>query len=176
MDYKNHLKTGAIAGILVISSLYRDVSIGLSEIIIYSTGIALGSALPDIDHPGSFLARKLNIFGKLISKIFSHRGFTHSIIFIISLILIKNIGKTFFDYPDSQLFEYGFLGIIVGSSMHIFMDLFVGNGTKLFFPLYNKKVYIAKMKSGTKIEGIFIKLVLIVLAVVLLYYHDKLII
>ncbi|MDO5707603.1 MAG: metal-dependent hydrolase [Andreesenia angusta] len=176
MDYKNHLKTGAIAGVLVIFSLYRDISIDPAEIVIYSAGIVIGSALPDIDHPGSLLARKLNIFGKLISKIFSHRGFTHSLLFIIILIIIKNIFKNYFDYPDSQLFEFGFLGIIVGSSMHIFMDLFVGNGTKLLFPIYKKKIYISKIKSGTKLEAFFIKLVLIVLCILLLYYNDKIII
>lgn len=174
MDYKNHLKTGVMAGVVLMSNIYSKNNIQPDELVMYSAGIVIGSALPDIDHPRSYMAKKLSAFGWIVSRIFSHRGFTHSILFVLILTLIRELSGIAFNGNAISLFDYTMLGMIVGVSTHIFMDLFVGNGVKLFYPI-NKKISVTKLKAGSKLEDIFLKLILIVFCISLFYYNDWLV-
>lgn len=173
MDYKNHLKTGTMIGILFISSIENILNISPAELVVYSAGIVLGSALPDMDHPNSYIAKKLSFLGKIISRVFSHRGFTHSIFFIISLEFIRRYSLHFFKEENRMLFSYFMIGTIVASATHIFMDIFVGNGVKLFFPFIDKKIYISKIKAGTTKEKIFMKFIVIFFIIFLIYSESK---
>ncbi len=172
MDYKNHLKTGVMTGVIFITSIYTHRSIEPQDIVMYSAGIVVGSALPDIDHSRSYIAKKLNFVGWIVSRMFSHRGFTHSILFIFLLNIIREVFKGIISSEYSSLFNYTMLGITVSAATHIFMDLFVGNGVKLFFPI-DKKISISKMKAGSAFENVFIKAVLIVFCLAILFYHGK---
>lgn len=169
MDYKNHLKTGAMTGILLMSAAYSDIKVEPAELVLYSAGIVVGSALPDIDHPNSYIAKKLSFLGAIISRVFSHRGFTHSVFFLALLEFIRRYGQQFFEGDSIGLFSYGMIGVIAASATHIFMDMFIGNGVKLFFPVIDKKIYISKIKSGSGAESIFIKVLTAVFCVALLY-------
>lgn len=53
-------------------------------------GSALGSLLPDIDHEGSTISKKLKVVAKVTSKTTSHRGITHTLLgwLVYSLITI----------------------------------------------------------------------------------------
>lgn len=57
-------------------------------------GSALGSLLPDIDHEGSTISKKLKVVSKIASKTTEHRGITHTLLgwFIYSLIVIGIAG------------------------------------------------------------------------------------
>ena len=43
----------------------------------------LGALLPDIDHPGSVVGRRLWFFSIPVSLLFGHRGITHSLIAVV---------------------------------------------------------------------------------------------
>lgn len=174
MDYKNHLKTGVMTGIIFLTGIYVKNTIEPQDIVMYSAGIAVGSALPDIDHPRSYIAKKLNFFGWIVSRVFSHRGFTHSILFIAALNFIRLILRELIDPSYQSMFDYTMLGLTVGAATHIFMDLFVGNGVKLLFPI-NKRVSISKMKAGSSFEAIFLKAVLVAFCLIILYSYGKII-
>lgn len=42
------------------------------------TGAALGSLIPDLDHQGSALSKKVKPLGMVVSSVCEHRGFTHT--------------------------------------------------------------------------------------------------
>lgn len=46
---------------------------------------SLGSLLPDIDHPGSVVGRRLWLVSMPVSMIFGHRGITHSLIAVVAM-------------------------------------------------------------------------------------------
>lgn len=74
--------------------------------------LMVGSLLPDIDHGGSTISKNI----PLIHKIFTHRGFTHSLLFIyiIGTLISPWLG----------------MGILV----HILLDMFTSQGVHLFSP------------------------------------------
>lgn len=57
-------------------------------------GSTLGSLLPDIDHEGSTISKKLKVIAKIASKTTEHRGITHTLLswFIYSLITLGAVG------------------------------------------------------------------------------------
>lgn len=115
-------------------------------------GLIVGSGLPDIDHHKSYVAKKLSFVGTIISKFFSHRGFTHSIPFLIMLYLTLSFSKPYINPTYSSFFEYFSFALIFSTFIHIFMDMFVGNGVNLFAPFFKKRFYFFKIKSGSKSE------------------------
>lgn len=85
----------------------------------------LGSIIPDIDHPRSFLGRRLWIFSKLIATL-GHRGPTHSLLGMIVTFLILN----FFDFTQSEI-----LAMMIGYSTHLLADAMTPQGIPLFYPV-----------------------------------------
>lgn len=45
----------------------------------------IGALLPDIDHPGSVVGRRLKLVSIPVSMIFGHRGITHSLIAVVAM-------------------------------------------------------------------------------------------
>ena len=79
MTWKTHLIGGAQAGVIVgfaANGTYAETALVVSAAL-------LGSVLPDIDQPGSKLARADSLVGTvsfIVSKFTKHRGFTHTIL------------------------------------------------------------------------------------------------
>ena len=49
----------------------------------------LGALIPDLDTKKSYISKKWPYLSKFISKRCKHRGFTHSLLFLIFLFIIK---------------------------------------------------------------------------------------
>lgn len=77
--------------------------------------VALGSVLPDIDHPGSMVGKNV----PLLPRLLRHRGVTHSLLFCVLASLVN-----------------GWLG--VGCLVHIVMDMMTRQGVELFWPMKKK--------------------------------------
>ena len=78
MTWKTHLIGGAQVGVILAAALGGDAT---NSAVVVSCSM-LGSVLPDIDHPGSKLARSdglVRLSSGLISKVTKHRGFTHTL-------------------------------------------------------------------------------------------------
>ncbi|AFA41007.1 putative inner membrane protein [Wigglesworthia glossinidia endosymbiont of Glossina morsitans morsitans (Yale colony)] len=87
--------------------------------------------LPDIDHPSSFLGKKLSWISVPISKTFGHRGFTHSLFACLCLyIMIFSIPfvRNFFPLDFS-------CALLVGYFSHILADFLTPLGVPIFWPL-----------------------------------------
>jgi len=90
--------------------------------------VLLGSLLPDIDEENSKISKWFWIIGKIVGKIFSHRGFIHSIFFF--LILGFLIAHFFGDY-----YAYA---ILLGYTAHLVGDAISVQGVKIFHPFQFK--------------------------------------
>lgn len=166
MDYRGHLKSGILLGIVVLDRMYNgsitDFSqLGLLNIGALTAGLALGSGLPDIDHHNSLLAQKLKPIGWIAGKCFSHRGFTHSAAFLFLLYLGLKFGEKHIWLDYISYYIYFSKGLMFGTAVHIAMDMFIGNGVKLLAPIYDGKIGILKIKSGSNGELAFHKFLLI---------------
>jgi len=110
MNYRIHALTGSLCGLLFIH--YFSLPLWYKGAVIYSL-VVIGSLLPDIDIPTSYLGRRLKPLSILINLIFSHRGFTHSLLFC------------FFVYLFSLIIGLEFYGVavVIGVFSHILIDL-----------------------------------------------------
>jgi inner membrane protein len=122
MIYKTHLATSIAVGAGIAKLVSFPFTIG------YFSGIALGSLLPDIDEPKSFLGKRLWFLSLFINKKFGHRGLTHSI-FAWSIITILLLLK-----PNNF-----FIGISLGYFLHLLGDYFSKSGVPIFLPINNKR-------------------------------------
>ena len=121
MLYKTHL----IFAILMALLLFNKFNIFLLVILI------LSSFIPDIDLQTSKIGKKFKILSFLTNKLFSHRGFFHSII-LPSLIYF------IFTYIFN-LQEIG-LVIFIGISSHLFLDMLTKEGITFFSPFIQKRI------------------------------------
>lgn len=126
--------------------------------------VILGSVFPDIDEPRSFIGRKLPIISHLVSLSFSHRGFTH---FLIFGILVAMCGVVVLFY--SQVLGLCVFAFAFGILMHQVGDMMTISGIPYyFFPLSSKKAVLLprflRFRTGGAVEkgilyGIFIPLI-----------------
>jgi inner membrane protein len=109
----------------------------------------LGALLPDLDTRKSYISKKWPYLSKFISKRCKHRGFTHSLLFLLILLeflkLIIVIGE------NNIILICISYGILSGYASHIILDAFTYEGVDLFFPLgFNLKL--SRLKTSSKGE------------------------
>lgn len=144
--YKTHLAFSIL--ILVILSYFFKIS-DLAVLI-----ILLSTFIPDIDIPTSKIGRKFKTISFLANKIFNHRGFFHSIIFIsLTYFILVNIFETNYGFP-----------VLIGISSHIFLDIFTKDGIALFAPFYNKRITGFVTTGGFLEKVIFFLIFFLILA------------
>ncbi|AXF54974.1 metal-dependent hydrolase [Salicibibacter kimchii] len=88
----------------------------------------LGGLVPDICHPQSKAGRRASVFSWLIRRIFGHRTFTHSLIF---LVLIAVLTGTI----PGTIGEMIQLGAFIGMASHYILDMLTSRGIQLFYPI-----------------------------------------
>ena len=141
--------------------------------IVIGTGMAtvFGSLLPDIDSRTSKLGKKFRITSKIVSKLFGHRGFLHSPLFIILLFLLINgiLSKN----GINQTFYYLNYGLAFGCLNHLFCDMLTKGGIPLFYPFQKIKFSILPMKSGSKYEIVPLILTCILQVVIAFIFVSK---
>lgn len=127
----------------------------------------LGALLPDLDTKKSYISKKWPYLAKFISKRCKHRGFTHSLLFVISLdILLRFIVYTGENNIILICFSYG---ILLGCISHIVLDLFTYEGVDLFFPL-GFNIRFSRMKTSSKLEKHVYRVIKFISINFILYY------
>jgi inner membrane protein len=115
----------------------------------FAGGLILGSLLPDVDEPNSFIGTRVPFVSVPANAMLGHRGCTHFVVlpvsvFILSLFLPSLWSATFF-------------GLSIGWLSHILGDLFFGGGIKgVLYPLYRGRVFFTRLKVGGVIENVFL--------------------
>ena len=150
MLYKTHLSTSLN---VAIPALYLSNELSLLTL----TGVGLGSLLPDLDTPNSFIGRRLKIISYPLSTIFKHRGFLHSITPVIFLksLFIKSIA--------------------LGYLLHLVGDTFSESGIKWFLPFYNKDIKmplgILRYRTGGLKEYVILGISIVILMLEIQKFH-----
>ena len=127
----------------------------------------LGSLLPDLDTKKSYISKKWPYLSKFISKRCKHRGFTHSLLFLVLLdIFLKFIVSIGENNIILICFAYG---ILLGYLSHIVLDLFTYEGVDLLFPLgFNIKL--SRIKTSSKLEKHLYRIIKFISINFILYY------
>lgn len=159
MRYYTHVATSVVAGITLLETTGGHLALSTLA------GIMIGSLLPDIDEPNSYVGHRSLGAARVVKGIFGHRGFTHSILaFLIVLIPFYFLGHAHFHsvtpdfilkYQDimdstsgwiSALFSFLY-GIAMGYGFHILEDMCSVSGVPLLYPI-NKKIAIPIYRTG----------------------------
>lgn len=129
MMFRTHLAIGILTSILIHQYFHTDL--------LFSLALIISTSLPDIDHQGSWIGRRLWLFSKLINLIFGHRGMTHSSLVPFGFLVL------------SSYYGYATLGIAVaiGYVTHIFADSFTSEGVKIAYP-FSKRIYSGPIKTN----------------------------
>lgn len=141
MKGSSHMVGGLITGVFL-ASVIKCSPIQNGEIVALTT---IAARLPDVDLPTSSMGRKTWLISNPINKLFGHRGFIHSPLFVFALgYLLKTL-----NCPNLILYSF-----IFGCTNHLFLDYFTQGGIPLFYPLSKKRYRLSKKKSGGKFEKI----------------------
>lgn len=92
------------------------------------TFAAIGSLIPDIDHPQSALGRVLFFISHPLNRMFGHRTITHSLVVWLPFLLGGFI--------TDNLFWIG-----IGAISHIVIDALNTSGVQMFYP-YSRKIFV----------------------------------
>ncbi|MEK5037687.1 metal-dependent hydrolase [Sporosarcina sp. FSL K6-3457] len=132
-----------IVGGIAASLAYAQIA-NHDPVLMLGAGV-IGALLPDICHSGSRIGRKLPLLSKLINKVFGHRTFTHSLLFLVVVAALLNA------FIPNEAVKAGFL---VGMASHFVLDMATKKGIKLLFPLRMTVRFPVTTKTGSKIESI----------------------
>lgn len=127
MNYKSHLTGGITIGIAGIF-LSHNVNLNIDYLCLIG-GSIIGCFIPDIDHPQSYLGRRVPLIPTLLYKTVGHRSLTHSLFFSFIMGIIVAI------------FDIGLgIGIFLGILSHIFLDMFTPQGVSYLYPFNKKRI------------------------------------
>lgn len=139
MRYRTHIAGGLALGYLALNKvplLNIDPS-DTKAFLIVTTGVILGSLIPDIDCKNSYISKRARLTSCVARKAFKHRGFTHSIVgaLVMPLTLFFILQQTNINSMHIKSFVRSFS---VGIISHILLDVITIEGVSLFYP-FNKK-------------------------------------
>lgn len=135
-------KTHIIGGIT--ASLAFAQTSNYETVLLVGAGV-VGALIPDICHGGSKIGRKLPILSKIISTLFGHRSFTHSLLFLFLIGILLNSLVT----NESIV-----AGILVGMASHYILDMATKNGIKLLYPIKVTVRFPITTKTGGAVEDV----------------------
>lgn len=145
---KTHLAMGMLCGeVYVLANGYLDIY----SIAFAVAASAIGSLLPDIDHPQSMLATSNKATKKVsrtVSAVTQHRGITHTLFFAVLIYLSMN-------YLLAGRFQYGQMisnALMIGYLSHLVLDTMNEKGVMWLWPILGQHMYVAKIRTGSKAE------------------------
>lgn len=114
MQYKGHLASGAIVGVAVAPAITHQPI----EAIACVSLVILGSVLPDVDKPRTFIVRILGPVGRglhwCVARLSGPRAMTHSLLGITALIIAVGALTRLLGLPDTLAVSLG-VGCLVHS-------------------------------------------------------------
>ena len=131
MDFISHTVGGIALGAGA-NYLAREIGIEPNSALLVGAA-ALGGLLPDIDHPQSFLGRKLPLLPDLLYSFVGHRTLTHSFFFTF---IIGLIGLLINPWVS--------LGLVLGILSHIALDMLSPYGVSFLYPFHKERIKLKK--------------------------------
>ena len=140
--------THVLIGIVVFLT-FKDFFSGGNEIIFFSM-VLLGSVLPDIDERRSRINRWSGLIGIIVAFFAKHRGFFHSLLLYVILLLVVSFYWS----------KYYAWGLFLGYVAHLLGDGITRMGVPVFYPLSRFRV-----KGPIKVGGFTEGLIMVGLAI-----------
>lgn len=173
MNYKTHRIGGICVGLITANILFSGTATA-NKIILGSTfllGSYIGSVIPDIDHPNSFIGKRFKVLSYGVNKVCGHRGLIHSPLFLLIYSTVVMFLSVYFS-GFAQILYYQFaMGSSLGFFSHLLLDSLTVGGIPFMYPFSKKTFRIAKFRTN-KSEGIVSLLcILITIGIVLLSSH-----
>ncbi|MBY6035760.1 metal-dependent hydrolase [Fictibacillus nanhaiensis] len=145
MKSNTHLVGGvAAAALYKVSTDFPPESL-FYELTFFGAAV-IGSLLPDLCHPGSYIGKKTSILSKTLSKTFGHRTITHSWIMIALVLMVPQWLDWAYEHSFSK-------GLLIGVVSHIFLDAATSRGVQLFYPLPFRFRFPLYTITGSKTEN-----------------------
>ncbi|MCR3755498.1 MAG: putative inner membrane protein regulated by LexA [Sodalis sp. Psp] len=119
----------ALANTILAKKMALSPTLGQGDWWHVISGGLLTCLLPDIDHPQSLLGQRLKWLSSPIFRIFGHRGFTHSLLAIITGILLFMCLPMQITIPLDACHA-----MIIGYLSHIIADMLTPAGVPLLWP------------------------------------------
>ena len=120
-----------------------------------------GSLLPDIDHPASWVGRRLRVIARPMVALIGHRGVTHSVVAVLACLLLLRW----------QGFSRGVIDpLVIGYLSHLAADLLTSSGLRLAWPLRQRQA-IPLCRTGSLNESIIVAAVAIWAGLTMLRLH-----
>lgn len=135
-----------------------DVLSSLGSWGVFLFACLFGSVFLDIDHPNSFIGRRMKVTSFVVHHTLGHRGFTHSLLFVFGasffsylllLIVFSHVGSFLF---VAHSFSFGFF---LGMVSHLLLDMMTKSGVPLLHPFSKKRYSISPIKTGSVGESLF---------------------
>lgn len=128
MEYKTHLVSTIVLGLPLMAS---GGQVGVLNIGMLS----LGSLLPDIDHPRSFLGKRNKIASGLTNKAFGHRKATHSLVALVIVYWLMSIFAAHYLTTSGSFTPFW---LTFGYLCHLIEDSFSKDGVNWLWPKQRK--------------------------------------
>lgn len=113
-----------------------------------------GSLLPDIDHPSSWLGRRLWPVSKPLSMLIGHRGLTHSLLAVVGGLMLFQMVQ------PSPLVARLVEPLVVGYLSHLAADALTPAGVPLLWPV-KRRFGLALCATGGVMELLVVGLALV---------------
>ena len=133
--FNNYMEHISVNIIVCFGLDYFLLDFNIIESVFFYTAVILGSILPDIDTPKSYLGHKFKILSTILYEAFGHRTLTHSILFITIVFFISAL----FTGVNSVN-----AGLMLGSLLHILGDMTTASGVAAIYPVSRKKYKLIK--------------------------------
>lgn len=175
MNYKAHSVGGVCSGLAFSIATMPQENQFLYVSAITASSL-LGSLLPDIDEPNSFIGKKVWLLSKLIKFTTGHRGVFHTLAIVLIFPLIYFLTKDNEIFLKLSWFPYKnfIIGLIIGYLSHLLMDSMTEMGVPLLWPLTKEKISIMKLRTNRH-EWIAIFLFVLLVIVVAMVKHQEVI-
>ncbi|UTH73627.1 metal-dependent hydrolase [Chromobacterium sp. IIBBL 290-4] len=125
-----HVAFGAFCA--VSTALFLHLSAMLAILLLI--GGMMGSLLPDIDHPKSWLGRRIPFLSRPIAYLFGHRGVTHSVLAVVGVFYAAAHCLHGWGLTLGQSMPL-VLGLCVGYASHLLGDWLTPAGIPLLWPI-----------------------------------------
>jgi inner membrane protein len=139
-----HIGFGAASGAIFAQA------IGASSHVWLIAGALVGSLAPDIDHPKSWLGRRLPFISIPLSGLVGHRGVTHSLIGLN--VVFAAVLLLAWYYGLSGEVGQAITGFGIGYASHLFADWLSNSGIPLLWPNRQRFAAPVTLETGSAME------------------------
>ena len=112
----------------------------------------IASLVPDIDHPDSWIGRRLFIIAYPLSLVIKHRGMTHSLLMVATLAALASI----YTEPASLWPAPWAAAFVVGYCVHLLGDAITPRGIPLLWPWRRSFALPPGIRTGSLLEIVLV--------------------